>query len=628
MATEDVLADPEEQPKKPGKPAPTRPDDDGTSPESYVVKKARVWPLFVALALIAGGVAFGIFWFTSKPSPLKVLVMIEYEGGYAWEGSKPAASLSDRVCELLKGIGFEPVKIGDPKIDKVLAKAKSPEEAAKALDASFIVAGSLKPTFVEEKLPPRAATGAYVEARIDASLTIRHVKDPEAQAASAPIQAWTGALEKDAALERLENGVVHQIFEAAASRLMTHPTIVEILKGSDVAAMGQIGDARQYMELRKARIDVANRAYDEVLSTLRATPAGTGRKITFHTPADEEDSLVATGPEGFLVRIETAGRTIAPGAAKLEFLEKLEVLGWRTPATATAEPAQLWRGYHVYGRPDVGRDGTIVMIEDMFKFAKAITKKTSDGWKRMRVDPVNQYSGLRVSPKGDALAVWNTCPGCGGHMTLVNLADGLSLMERPEDEVSYGWTWLDDKRLAFIVKPARTPLLELDPMRPPTLPGEAAAAPEGGIELRTFNLKTHEEITLGRFRDSDGFSAPVASPDGRLIAVQHATMERGSNVLALIDTRTGELTDVTEARSGAWPAFSPDGSLVVYTEHDDLRLLRVKDRKVEPITENPLLEQNPMFSPDGKLIYFEVLDRDPVDQRRHVQIIASVEVAP
>lgn len=618
-----------EEPQR--KPAPSSRDtDDEPSPESYVIKKPRLWPIPVALLVIAAGVAaFLFFHFRGKVEPLRVLVMIEYEGGYAWEGSKASAALSDEICDLLKKVGFDPVKIGDPEVDKVLAKATSPEDAAKSFKAAFVVSGSLKPTLIDEKLPAGARAPAYVEARVDATLTVRQTQDPAGQVSTAPIAAWSGALEKDEAIRLLQKSLVDQVFEATASRLMAHPTIVEILKGSDVAAMGQIGDARQYMELRKARLDVAARAYEKVISDLKSTAPGTARKINYLTPADEEDSLVATSPEGFLVRVEKATRTVSPHFAEMEFLENLEDLGWRANSAAADPPKSIWRGYHVYGRPGVGRDGTVVIIEDMFKFAKAIAKKTPDGWKRVRIDPTGLYSNLHVSPKGDALAVWSTCKGCEGHLTLVNLADGLSIFERSEDEVNYGFTWLDDKRLAFLVKPPKSTRVILDrpPGKAPGAPGLPEEEEASGIELRTFNLKTHEEVTVGRFPENEGFAAPVASPDGSLIAVQHALSPK-EHVLALIDTKTGTLTDVPAAVSGAWPAFSPDGKLVVYTEHDDLRLLHLEDKRVEPLTDNPLLEQNPMFSADGSEVYFEILDKDPVAPRRHVQIIASVKVAP
>lgn len=621
----------DDDPRSP--PRPRMQDDTAPSPESsadgYVVKKPRIWPLFAALLAIAGGVTLAILYFTGKRPPLKVLVMLEYEGGYAWNGSKPAAELSDEVCDLLTKVGFDVVKIGDPAVDKVLAKEKAPEDAAKSLGASFVVYGNVAPQLVDEKLPKRAVAASYVEARVDGTITVRHLSDPNGQASTASIAAWSGALEKEQALALLKQSVVDQIFEAAASRLMSHPTIVEILKGSDVAAMTQIGLAREYMELRKARIDVATRAYDTLLSELRATAPGSARKITFHTPPDEEDTLVGTGPDGLLVRVEKATRTISPRFANVEFLENLETLGWQ-PIGGGAEGRQkpLWRGYHVYGRPAIGQDGTLVIVEDMFTFAKAIAKNTPDGWKRVRVDPQNRYAGLRVSPKGDFLAAWITCKGCAGHLAIIDLATGDSLIERSEDETNYGFTWLDDKRLAFIIKPERSNAISFDGP-PGTPPGEEPREKRtDDIELRTFNLKTHEEVTIGRYAKTDGFASPVASPNGKLIAVQHAAFERGENVLALIDTTTGELTDVPRAASGAWPAFSPDGSLVVYTEHDDLRLLKVKDRSVESLTENPMLEQNPIFSADGKSIFFEVLDKDPVASRRHVQLVASIEVAP
>src|SRR5690349_20469108 len=96
---------------KPDPPPPEQP------PESeLVLKKPRMWPFFLVVAVILGGVGFAIFRFQRKPEPLRVLVAIDYQG-MPWEGAKDSARLSDAVCDLLKKVGFEPVKTGDPEVD-------------------------------------------------------------------------------------------------------------------------------------------------------------------------------------------------------------------------------------------------------------------------------------------------------------------------------------------------------------------------------------------------------------------------------------------------------------------------------------------------------------------------------
>jgi len=127
------------------------------SPE-LLLPKRRVWPVLAVLAAIVLGVGVMIYRISREPLPLRVLIAVDLDG-YWWEGSRPAAALADQLAERLADIGFEPVRGGDPEVTAILEKAKSPEEAARKLQAAFLITASLRPQIIEHAIG-RAGGGA------------------------------------------------------------------------------------------------------------------------------------------------------------------------------------------------------------------------------------------------------------------------------------------------------------------------------------------------------------------------------------------------------------------------------------------------------------------------------------
>ncbi|EYF06672.1 DPP IV N-terminal domain-containing protein [Chondromyces apiculatus] len=123
-----------------------------------------------------------------------------------------------------------------------------------------------------------------------------------------------------------------------------------------------------------------------------------------------------------------------------------------------------------------------------------------------------------------------------------------------------------------------------------------------------------------RHRLTEGLRAayPDVSPDGRQIAF--CVNSRGTRYLeiARIDAQ-GELRDrrtlVPSARfdQAYTPTFSPDGKLLAYSAwshggYRDIRLVEVATGKVRALTHDRALDMTPVWSPDGRTLYF-VSDR-------------------
>src|SRR5262249_35834982 len=113
-------------------------------PESLLVPRRRLWPVFAVLAVVVAGAAVFLVRWLIEPDPLKVLVAIDLDGTW-WEGSEPAAVLADELADRLKELGFDPVRGGDPKVASALEKAKTPKDAAKKLGAGFLVEAHMTP---------------------------------------------------------------------------------------------------------------------------------------------------------------------------------------------------------------------------------------------------------------------------------------------------------------------------------------------------------------------------------------------------------------------------------------------------------------------------------------------------
>ena len=130
--------------------------------------------------------------------------------------------------------------------------------------------------------------------------------------------------------------------------------------------------------------------------------------------------------------------------------------------------------------------------------------------------------------------------------------------------------------------------------------GEASPGGEEG---------SRKQLTVGQRA-----SAPDVSPDGKKVVFVVNT--KGTTYLDIADVApTGTLSNrrdlVPSARfeQAYTPRFSPDGAKVAYSAwtaggYRDIRLVDVATGAFEQITRDRALDLNPVFSPDGKSLYF------------------------
>jgi hypothetical protein len=225
------------------------------------------------------------------------------------------------------------------------------------------------------------------------------------------------------------------------------------------------------------------------------------------------------------------------------------------------------------------------------------------------------------------------CRGCAQGVLVASLTDGKTLHERQGDDRYGGYTWLDAKHVAYFVEPPFLPssMETPDEFRDPKDkdkhdPDDPFAPKPRTFDLMAVDIDTNDARRVGGYPGEDAFAFPTASPDGKSIAVQHASAD--GNFIAVIDVKSGKLRDLAEVGVGENPAFSPDGSMIVYTVGGDVRLYHLADGKIEELTKNPVNERYPAFSPDGSRVYFESLGRDPNFSSRQSTVIAYVSVTP
>ncbi len=415
---EDVpaLADPHA--KAPVEPAPA------SSPDSeLLVKRRPMWPFLLVLVAIMSGVTFLVLHFLKKPEPLRVLVAIDYDG-LPWDGKKSSAHLSDSLCDLLKKVGFEPVKTGDPEVDKVLEKAKSPEDAARTLKAAFVITGTLTPHYVDADLPAGSASPKFFEARVDGDVFVRQIEDPDGKSDKGHVSNWSGAESKEEAEALVTEGLTNIVFDEVAPRLMAHASIKELFAGGDVRAQVQISEAKKYVDRRTHQLDDVKKKNDDLAKEHASTPQAI-RKITYYGGFDEDDSLASVGPDGFLVQTADVSPLVVPDGADLARLVRLERLEWRPLGGGDAKV--VWKGYHLYSYPSAAVGGwPVVFIEDLYGRAKTITLVDKDGQpKRLRVDPSYRFVDPKIAPGGGAAAMMaSPCRECPSGLLVASLADG------------------------------------------------------------------------------------------------------------------------------------------------------------------------------------------------------------
>ncbi|MEZ4296785.1 MAG: hypothetical protein R3B70_17595 [Polyangiaceae bacterium] len=582
-------------------------------PESMelLVPKRRLWPVFAVLGAIVAAAGFFVYRSLTATDPLRILVAIDLDG-YWWEGSEPAAKLADELGEELAELGFDPVKGGDPKTLKVLESAKDPREAAKKLGAGFVIEARLAPEIVEHPVK-----GGYFEVRVDAPVTLTYLD--KGTSTEAHLRGYSGATKKPRAMALLADSMASQALDAVIAQILDHPAVREITEGSDVKLLERLAPARSFAKDRALKVADAEASYS--LRAKEREEEGPQR-VTFLSHNAAEDLLVGVGAGGYFVKTADVTPFFSIHSRELVRRDALETVEWRpldqkaTPTTDPAAPKPMWKGYHVYSYPSAQVDGDrVALVEDLFGWAKTITIVDRSGKsRRVRVDPEHRFVDPRIAPGGKFVAVYDRpSQGAPADLMVIETDAGKEVFGVHTENGSLGgFTWLDERRVAFVYVPDGTP-----------------------EDTRTLGVVdvSKQPLTIERplqGKPGEDLKNPSASADGSKLAFVLAGEEPG---IAVVDTSTW-IRKVYNVGGGAlWPVFSPDGRRVVFMMrgrgNTDIALLSLETGEVRRLTESSVDESGPRFSGDGKQVLFEVRYRDPAfPRKRWLSRVASVAVEP
>jgi hypothetical protein len=574
-----------------------------------VVPRKKPWPVLIGLAVAAIAVAVLVVRSSRAPEPLRVLVAIDVDGKW-WEGSVPAAALADRLAARLTKLGFEPVRAGDPAVARTLETAKSPEDAARKLHASFVITAEIAPATIEHKLPK----GAYYETRAEAPVFVQHIAW---SSAGKPQQAGTvgtfgGAREKARALEVLAIGLADQAFDAVLPALLADDSIKEMLADRQSNIAPQIFPARDFVLARDKAMKDANEAWEAARKKHLDGEQGAVKPV-YLSPAGAHDELAAIGSTGALVATNGVKPWFSPDTRSLGWITELETLEWR-PINGAA--TTVFRGYNIYGYPHaVGTRA--VLIEDLFGWAKTVTVIDGAKASRVRVDPEHRFVDPRLSPDGKRIAVWDRPnPSAAGSLLVLSADDGTTLLEIDRENGHFdGLTWVDATHLAFLhttsEEPSEARLLVTD-----------NAKVRQGLYFVDFAV-TPAAFGKGRaVPEGESWAMPAASGD--LLAFERT---EGATAIAIYKRSDGSVVSRSVPGVARSPSFSPDGQSLVFELDQEIAVAAVAAGQPKMLTKNTFRDRYPHFSADGKHIFYETIDDDPnYPDRRRLAWIAAVAV--
>jgi Tol biopolymer transport system component len=132
-----------------------------------------------------------------------------------------------------------------------------------------------------------------------------------------------------------------------------------------------------------------------------------------------------------------------------------------------------------------------------------------------------------------------------------------------------------------------------------------AVVTDGQIWLYDLSRETFTRFTF----EGNANSRPVWTPDGKRIAF-FSTKDGPLNLFWQLADGSGGLEKLAISDFIHVPdSFSPDGQLLAFheanpTTGEDILVLRLSDRKVQPFLRTPFNEADPRFSPDGRWIAY------------------------
>lgn len=164
----------------------------------------------------------------------------------------------------------------------------------------------------------------------------------------------------------------------------------------------------------------------------------------------------------------------------------------------------------------------------------------------------------------------------------------------PSDDLHPAWS-ADGKTVLFVR--SREPARRLEP-------SDVFSSYEGG-DVWSLDVASGREALL--IRDA---SYPSFSPDGNHIAVDASW--GGPRRIWMVDERGRNAQQITsdqsEASAHIAPRWSPDGKRIVYQHVErtrfDIHVVDVSNRQTTRVTDDLLLDINPVWSPGGRHIYF------------------------
>ncbi|MGZ3416451.1 MAG: hypothetical protein ACXVEE_01235 [Polyangiales bacterium] len=563
--------------------------------------KRRLWPVVVVFFAIAGAVSFFVWRMARAPQPLRVLVAVDVDG-YWWEGSKAAAALSDKLGGRLAALGFDVVKAGDPEVTKVLEKAKTPEEAARALHAAFVITARIVPEVIEHAIPD----GKYYETRGAADVSVRHI-DREPVVAG-KIATFAGAKgDKARSVEGLSGSLADQAFDVVLPKIMGDPSIVEVLADRQSNIAPAIFPARDYLLAREERNKHAKESW-EGLRTEHLAKENGKNKPTYLSPPGAHDELAGVTKEGPLASTNDVRPFFLPDRKVLGWINELETVEVRGGAN-------YFRGYNIYGYPGCAPEGSpVVLVEDLFGWAKTITVINGKESKRLRVDPEHRFLDPRVSPGGKHIGIYDRpCATCAGDVMVID-ATGKELHRvAAESGIVSGFTWLDATHLAYVFTAKGDP--------------DAEKAPQPELRIVDVTTQAVESLELPK---GERYGMPTASPKGDMIAFERVD---GQKAIALFHRATKTFSAREIPGWARAPSWSPDGTSLAFELSDggkaDIAVAKIDGGVVHKLTQNPYRDRYPLFSLDGNTIYYETVDDDPNwPEHRTVSWIASVPANP